>query len=83
MAEEGVAGEDFWKNPRIDFWFFMFWVLDVVRLSAVEGGVPVGDDASALAMVNHFFGIQLGYLGVIEGKCSDLLGYSIEWWREW
>ena len=67
----------------MDFWFFMFWVLDVVRLSAVEGGVPVGDDASALAMVNHYFSIQFRELGIIEGNCSDFLGYSTEWWRVW
>lgn len=53
LADEGVAGDDFWKKPRIDFWLFMFWVLEVVRFSAVEGGVPVGDEASALAIVGN------------------------------
>ena len=50
LVLEGVAGDDFWKNPRIDFWLFMFWALDVVRFSA-DGGVPVGEEASPLAIV--------------------------------
>lgn len=24
LRVEGVDGEDFWKNPSIDFWFFIF-----------------------------------------------------------
>lgn len=53
LALDGVAGEDFWKKPRMDFcWLFIFWALEVVRFNA-EGGVPVGDEASPLAiMVN-------------------------------
>lgn len=50
LALEGVAGDDFWKNPRIDFWLFMFWALGVVRFNAEDGG-PVGEEASPLAIV--------------------------------
>ena len=54
-AADGVPGEDFWKKPRIDFWLFMFCVLDVVFFSAAEGGVAaaVGEDAggSSFAIV--------------------------------
>jgi hypothetical protein len=46
-AADGVDGEDFWKKPRIDRWFFMFCVLEVDRFSAPEGGVAVvGEDAA-------------------------------------
>jgi hypothetical protein len=45
-APDGADGEDFWKKPRIDRWFFMFCVLEVDRFSAPEGGVAVvGEDA--------------------------------------
>ena len=47
---EGVAGEDFWKKPRIDFWVRMFWVLGVVRLSAGDGDAADGDEADGLAI---------------------------------
>jgi hypothetical protein len=50
LTLEGVAGDDFWKNPRMDFWLFMFWALEVVRFNAEEG-VPVGEEASPLAIV--------------------------------
>ena len=50
-AVDGVEGEDFWKNPRIDFWLFMFCELDVVRFSAPEGGVAVvGEDAAGVPL---------------------------------
>lgn len=47
-AVDGVEGEDFWKKPRIDFWFFIFCVLDVVRLSGPDEGVvaTVGEEAA-------------------------------------
>lgn len=48
---EGVAGEDFWKKPRIDFWLRIFWVLGVVRLSAGEGDAADGDEADGLAIL--------------------------------
>ena len=51
LVFDGVAGEDFWKKPRIDFWFFMFWVLEDVRFSTA-GGVAEGDDSEALAIVS-------------------------------
>jgi hypothetical protein len=48
---EGVDGEDFWKNPRIDFWFFIFCVLDVDFLSGVAAG---GEEAGCpLAISNN------------------------------
>lgn len=47
---DGVAGDDFWKNPRMDFWLFMFWALEVVFFSA-EVGVAEGDSTGALAIV--------------------------------
>jgi hypothetical protein len=35
----------------MDFWFFMFWVLEVAFLSGPVGGVAVGDEAEgAFAM---------------------------------
>jgi hypothetical protein len=48
---EGVDGEDFWKNPRIDRWFFIFCVLEVDRF---KPGVvaAAGDDAAFLAIVS-------------------------------
>lgn len=46
---EGVAGEDFWKKPRIDFWVRMFWVLGVARLSAGDDAAD-GDEADGLAI---------------------------------
>lgn len=50
-AVDGVDGEDFWKNPRIDFWFFIFWVLDVERFSAAEGGVAAeGEEAAGVPL---------------------------------
>lgn len=49
---DGVAGDDFWKKPRIDFWLFMFWALEVVFFRA-EGGVAEGDSAEALAIVGY------------------------------
>lgn len=56
-AADGVEGDDFWKNPRIDFWLFIFCVLDVVRCSAPGGGVAVvvGEDAAEvpLAIANE------------------------------
>lgn len=53
-AVDGVDGDDFWKNPRIDFWFFIFWVLEVDRFSAPDGGVAVGGEEAGgpLAMLN-------------------------------
>jgi hypothetical protein len=42
LRVEGVDGDDFWKNPRIDFWFFIFCVLEVDRFSGVSEG---GDEA--------------------------------------
>jgi hypothetical protein len=30
-----------WKNPRMDFWCFAFWELDVVFLRTREVGVEV------------------------------------------
>jgi len=24
LVLDGVAGDDFWKNPKMDFWLFMF-----------------------------------------------------------
>lgn len=46
-APDGVDGEDFWKKPRIDRWFFIFCVLEVDRFSTAEGGVAaVGEDAA-------------------------------------
>lgn len=53
-AVDGVEGEDFWKNPRIDFWLFMFCALEVERFSTPDGGVAaLGDDAAGapLAML--------------------------------
>lgn len=49
-AADGVDGEDFWKNPRIDFWLFIFCVLDVVLFSTPDGGVAVavGEDAAGV-----------------------------------
>lgn len=48
VAAEGVDGEDFWKKPRMDLWFFMFCVLDVERFRPLEAGVvaAVGEDAA-------------------------------------
>lgn len=61
FLSEGVTGEDFWKNPRIDFWFFMFWVLDVVFFSTAGcGGVAVGDEAEALAIVGEKMQLRWG-----------------------
>jgi hypothetical protein len=48
---DGVAGDDFWKNPRMDFWFFMFCVLEDVRFRAA-GGVAVGDESEPFAIVD-------------------------------
>lgn len=47
-AVDGVEGEDFWKKPRMDLWFFIFCVLDVVRLSGPDEGVVamVGEEAA-------------------------------------
>jgi hypothetical protein len=47
--EDGVAGEDFWKNPRMDFWLRMFCVFGVARFSA--GDDAGGDEADALAII--------------------------------
>jgi hypothetical protein len=35
----------------MDFWFFMFCVLEVVRFRAAWGGVAVGDEAEPFAIV--------------------------------
>jgi hypothetical protein len=48
VAVDGVAGEDFWKKPRMDLWFFMFWVLDVDRFKA--GVAAAGEDAAPLPL---------------------------------
>jgi hypothetical protein len=61
-----VAGDDFWKKPRIDFWLFIFWVLEVVRFSAAVGGVPaVGDEAASLAIAFYIFMLQLNSIQMI------------------
>lgn len=50
-AEDGVEGDDFWKNPRMDFWLFMFCALEVVFLSGPDGGVAVvGEDAAGVPL---------------------------------
>lgn len=54
-----VAGDDFWKNPRMDFWFFMFCALEDVRFKAA-GGVAVGDEAEPFAIVNDPFCPYIG-----------------------
>jgi hypothetical protein len=56
---DGVAGDDFWKNPRMDFWLFMFWALEVVFFRAAEGGVAEGDSADALAIVDDSIQIAM------------------------
>jgi hypothetical protein len=47
VAVDGVDGEDFWKKPRLDLWFFMFWVLDVDRFKAGVAAAE-GEDAAPL-----------------------------------
>lgn len=45
VVAEGVEGEDFWKKPRMDRWFFMFCVLDEDRFRLLEAGVVAPDAA--------------------------------------
>lgn len=49
VAVDGVTGEDFWKKPRMDFWFFIFCVLEDDRFRAPVVGVAAtdGEDAAA------------------------------------
>jgi hypothetical protein len=61
LRVEGVDGDDFWKNPRIDFWFFMFWVLGFDRFSGVAAG---GDEAS-------------GPLAILRRRCTISTAKSI------
>lgn len=75
FLSEGVAGEDFWKNPRMDFWFFMFCVLEVVFFSAAGcGGVAVGDEAEPLAIVGGKMQLRWGLDGFykIHSKHTDI-----------
>jgi hypothetical protein len=46
---DGVAGDDFWKKPRMDFWLRMFCVFGVARFKA--GDDAGGDEAVGLAMI--------------------------------
>lgn len=48
FAGEGVDG-DLEKNPRIDFWFFIFWVLavDFFKADAAAGVDALGGDEAA------------------------------------
>ena len=51
-------GEDFWKKPKIDFWFFIFCVLEVDLFNAgVVSEAAAGDEAApfALAIVRQVF----------------------------
>lgn len=76
FLSEGVAGEDFWKKPRMDFWFFMFWVLEVVFFSAAGcGGVAVGDEAEFLAIVGEINAIAMGLdaFHKIHSKHTDIV----------
>lgn len=41
----------FWKNPNIDFWFFMFWVLDDDFRNAGVDGIEEEGTSSFLAIV--------------------------------
>jgi hypothetical protein len=49
FAGEGVDGDFDWKNPRIDLWFFIFWVLEVdfFRADAAAGVDAFGGDDAA------------------------------------
>lgn len=43
----------------MDFWLFIFCVLELVRFKAAEGGVAVGEEAESLAIVDNILSIKM------------------------
>jgi hypothetical protein len=64
MVEEGV----FWKKPRIDFWFFMFWDDDADFFNSGTGFWD-GVDGLAFAIVEKCGESDEATCNQLDGQC--------------